>query len=51
MKKELIVELFQRFENACYIYEGVECWSAPRLENWRQFNYCISLSLLVKIFL
>ena len=32
MKKELIAELFQKFENACYIYEGVECWSARELQ-------------------
>jgi DNA-damage-inducible protein D len=32
MKKELITELFQKFENACYIYEGVECWSARELQ-------------------
>lgn len=28
MKKELIIELFQKFEEACYQYEGMECWSA-----------------------
>ncbi len=33
MKKELIAELFQKFENACYIYEGVECWSARELQD------------------
>ena len=32
MKKELIAELFQKFENACYIYEGVEWWSARELQ-------------------
>ena len=43
MKKELIDELFARFENACYIYEGVECWSARDLQEilgyaqWRNF--------------
>jgi DNA-damage-inducible protein D len=32
MKKELIAELFNKFENACYIHEGVECWSARELQ-------------------
>jgi DNA-damage-inducible protein D len=32
MKKELIAELFQKFENACYFYEGIECWSARELQ-------------------
>jgi DNA-damage-inducible protein D len=27
MKKELISELFEKFEHACYLLEGVECWS------------------------
>ena len=47
MKKELIAELFQKFENACYIYEGVECWSARELQDifnytqWRNFQNAI----------
>jgi DNA-damage-inducible protein D len=28
MKKELIRELFEKFEQACYVYKGIECWSA-----------------------
>lgn len=32
MKKEQIHELFERFENACYHYKGVECWSARELQ-------------------
>ncbi len=32
MKKELVTELFQKFENACYLYEEVECWSARELK-------------------
>lgn len=32
MKKELIAELFGQFENACYVYEGIECWSARELQ-------------------
>lgn len=32
MKKELIEELFQKFENACYALQGVECWSARELQ-------------------
>ena len=43
MKKELIAELFGQFESACYIYEGIECWSARELQTifhyseWRNF--------------
>ena len=43
MKKEQIHELFQQFENACYDYKDVECWSARELQNifnytdWRNF--------------
>ena len=37
MKKELIQELFQRFEGACYVYQGIECWSARELQ--QIFNY------------
>ncbi len=33
MKKELIHELFRRFESACYVYEGIECWSARELQH------------------
>lgn len=32
MKKELIQELFQKFELACYVYNDVECWSARELQ-------------------
>jgi DNA-damage-inducible protein D len=37
MKKELIHELFEKFEQACYIYKDVECWSARELQEL--FNY------------
>ena len=43
MKKELIAELFDKFEHACYLYEGIECWSARELQeifsysDWRNF--------------
>jgi len=43
MKKELIAELFAQFENACYNYKGIECWSARELQEilgytqWRNF--------------
>ncbi len=33
MKKEQIQELFNRFEHACYDYNGIECWSARELQN------------------
>ncbi|MBX9784200.1 MAG: DNA damage-inducible protein D [Chitinophagaceae bacterium] len=32
MKKELITELFERFEHASYEYKGIECWSARELQ-------------------
>jgi DNA-damage-inducible protein D len=32
LKKEVIVELFGKFEQACYIYNGIECWSARELQ-------------------
>lgn len=43
MKKELIRELLQKFENACYDFNGIECWSARELQEvfgysqWRNF--------------
>jgi DNA-damage-inducible protein D len=33
MKKELIAELLERFEDACYLYQDVECWSARELQD------------------
>jgi DNA-damage-inducible protein D len=47
MKKELITELFQKFEQACYEYKEVECWSARELQEilgytqWRNFQKVI----------
>lgn len=44
MKRELIDELFQKFEGACYFYEGIECWSARELQEilgygkWENFK-------------
>lgn len=32
MKKELIVELFGKFEEACHIHKQIECWSARELQ-------------------
>lgn len=32
MKKELITELFEKFEQACYIFNDIECWSARELQ-------------------
>jgi len=37
MKKELIQELFEKFESACYIFNNMECWSARELQS--VFNY------------
>ncbi len=33
MKKELIEELFHKFEEACYLYNDLECWSARELQD------------------
>ncbi|WP_008587648.1 BRO family protein [Niabella soli] len=44
MKKELITELLQKFEAACYEVKGVECWSARELQpilgysRWENFS-------------
>ena len=32
MKSELIIELFEKFEGASYIYNNIECWSARELQ-------------------
>lgn len=32
MKKEFISELFEKFENACYDFQGIESWSARDLQ-------------------
>ena len=43
MKKEQIDILFQQFEQACYQYKNIECWSARELQqifnysDWRNF--------------
>jgi DNA-damage-inducible protein D len=43
LKKELISELFKKFEEACYDLEGLECWSAREMQevlgykDWRNF--------------
>jgi DNA-damage-inducible protein D len=37
MKKELVMELLQKFEQAAYEYQGVEYWSARELQ--KVFNY------------
>lgn len=47
MKKELIQELFEKFQNACYIYKGIEFWSARELQDilgyskWENFSRVI----------
>ncbi|MBI3168854.1 MAG: DNA damage-inducible protein D [Chloroflexi bacterium] len=47
MKQELIAELFQRFEEVCYLYEENECWSARDLQEilgyakWDNFKNAI----------
>lgn len=48
MKKELILDLFQKFENICYLYNEVECWSARELQTllgyskWENFEKVIN---------
>ena len=43
MKKELIQELFKKFEDACYDLDGLECWSGREMQailgysDWRNF--------------
>jgi len=43
MKAELIKDLLQKFKNACYDYNGIECWSTRELQEilvyaqWRNF--------------
>src|SRR5277367_284903 len=43
MKREMIRELFEKFEQACYVFKGIECWSARDLQEifnyaeWRNF--------------
>jgi DNA-damage-inducible protein D len=32
MKKEVILDLFGKFEEACYNYKNIECWSARELQ-------------------
>jgi DNA-damage-inducible protein D len=50
MKKEFILELFEKFENASYILEGIECWSARDLQTilgyskWDNFTRVIDKS-------
>jgi len=47
MKQELIFELFERFEQACYLYNQIECWSARDLQEilgytkWDNFKNAI----------
>lgn len=47
MKQELIAELFRKFEEACYLYNEMECWSARDLQGilgytkWDNFKNAI----------
>jgi len=48
MKREIISELFGKFEQACYNYEGIEYWSARELQyilgyaRWESFSNVIT---------
>lgn len=48
MKKELIVELPAKFEDAAYEYKGIECWRARELQTipgyaqWLNFQNIIN---------
>jgi len=52
MKQELIVELFQKFEDACYLYKEIECWSARELKEilgytkWDNFKNAVGKARL-----
>ncbi|MBU4485362.1 MAG: hypothetical protein KKD38_00400 [Candidatus Delongbacteria bacterium] len=43
MNSEQIIELFEKFESACYLFNNLECWSARELQvilgyaDWRNF--------------
>jgi len=47
MKKNQIQQLFEQFENICYLYKGIECWSARELQKllgyskWENFEKVI----------
>jgi len=47
MKKERIIELFEKFEEACYLFNNLECWSARELQEilgytkWDNFKNAI----------
>ncbi|MFZ1323012.1 MAG: DNA damage-inducible protein D [Ignavibacteria bacterium] len=47
MKKEQIKDLFRKFEDICYDYNGIECWSARELQKilgyskWENFEKVI----------
>jgi len=47
MKKELIIELFEKFEGACYLFNNLECWRARELQvilgysKWENFKNAI----------
>lgn len=51
MKREFIAELLEKFEDACYNYEGVECWSARDLQvilgysKWDNFRKVIDKAI------
>lgn len=51
MKKEEITELFNKFENACYVYQDIECWSARELmeilgyTKWQNFEKIIDKAI------
>lgn len=38
MKQELINDLFLRFEKACYLFNGLECWSARDLQEIFEYS-------------
>jgi DNA-damage-inducible protein D len=48
MKQDLINELFEKFETACYEINGVECWSAREVQlllgysKWENFEKVVS---------
>jgi len=51
MKRELVKQLFEEFEEACYSLDGLECWSARELQkilsyrDWRNFTKSIERAM------
>ena len=38
MKRVQITELFEKLQNAFYIYEGIECWIARAIQEFLAYS-------------